>query len=179
MKHRHIIVVLTAALLLGSCAFPVESEHAIAPVETAEIALYARDVHPLLEASCATLDCHGSDRHALQLFAETGRRASATYRTTPAMLVQPDELEANVRALRVVDEGEPDIERGMVLRKPLALSEGGVAHVGRALWANRDDPAYVCLRAFLLREGETPAAHDACVAAYEKVKLPDRPAPPL
>lgn len=168
-RTRHTL--LAALLALGSCAFPVDSETAVPVVDAVDIDVYERDVHPLLEASCATLDCHGGDRRPLQLFAETGRRLRADYR---GALVQPDELVANVHALRTIDVGEPDLDRGMLLRKPLARSAGGAHHVGGDLWASRQHPGYVCLRAFLAREGDTPAAHQACVDAYELVKLRDR-----
>lgn len=169
MSRTH-LALLAALLALGSCAFPLDSETAV-PVDSVDFDVYARDVHPLLEASCATLDCHGGDRRPLQLFAETGRRLRAHYR---GELVQPDELRANVYALRTIDMGESDLDRGMLLLKPLARSAGGAHHVGGELWASRQHPGYVCLRAFLAREGDASGARQACVDAYELVKLRDR-----
>jgi hypothetical protein len=171
MSHVR-FAILAAMLALTSCAFPVESETAAPVVDAADVDAYERDVHPLLEASCATLDCHGADRRPLRLYAETGRRARAD---RLPLLVTRDELEANVRALRTLDLGEPDAESAMLLLKPLARSAGGVDHVGGDLWPSREAPGYVCLRAFLLRESDTPAARAACAAAYEEVRLPERP----
>lgn len=170
MSHlRHVVV--AAVLALDACAFPVASESPASGVDAADVDAYERDVHPMLEASCATLDCHGAERRPLRLYVETGRRLRAALRGQP---LTSEERDANIRALRTIDLGEPDVDRSMVLQKPLAVAAGGVAHVGRDVWLTRADPNYVCLRAFLTRESETAGARAACALAD---RLPDPPPP--
>ena len=159
-----------AALGLAACAFPAASEVEAPAIDDAALEAYAREVHPLLEASCATLDCHGADRRPLQLFAETGRRLGGELRGQP---LTRDEWTANVRALRTLDVGEPDPDHRMLLLKPLAVSAGGAAHVGGDVWPSRSTPGFVCLRAFVVGMSDTDEARAACAAAYEAVRLPD------
>jgi hypothetical protein len=162
---------LSAALVgLASCTVPVASEIAAPPVDDAAVDTYARELHPLLEASCATLDCHGADRRPLQLFSETGRRLRGDLRGEP---LTREEWLANVRALRTLDVGESDPDHQMLLLKPLAVSAGGAAHVGGDVWPDRAAPGYVCLRAFVVGDSDSDPARAACATAREAVKLPD------
>ena len=153
--------VLAAALALAACTGEPPGEQL---TRAGDVATYARDVHPYLEASCATLDCHGDRGRPLRLYAETGLRADAALRGQP---ITEAELRANVAALIGIDPSAgPDDH--LALRKPLSQGEGGIAHVGPKLWRNRDDPGYRCLRAWL-SGGSDPAA---CAAALAPVALP-------
>jgi hypothetical protein len=129
---------------------------------------YARDVHPILEARCATLDCHGVGDRPLRLYAETGLRAADDLRDQP---IDPAELAANVRATEALEPGaSPD--DALFIRKPLAESAGGVAHEGGDVWTGRDDPQLVCALAWLAGSSDEPAAAAACAIAAEQVALP-------
>lgn len=164
------------AALITSCAMPTQGEEPSA--FTRDATLFTADVHPLLEASCATLDCHGASRRPLRLYAETGRRVDRALRTEH---VTGAELAANMQSLFAIDEGArslANVDAWMVLTKPLALSAGGVHHVGGDLWPSRAHPAYVCVRAFLLGTSAEAASREACRLAYEEVKLPE-PEPPV
>ena len=138
------------------------------PVVDLDEAAYARDVHPIIEARCATLDCHGVDDRPLRLYAETGLRAADDLRDQP---IDPAELAANVRATEALEPGvSPD--DALFIRKPLAESAGGVAHEGGELWTGRDDPQLVCALAWLAGSSDEPAAVAACAIAAEEVALP-------
>lgn len=129
---------------------------------------YARDVHPILEARCATLDCHGVDDRPLRLYAETGLRARDDLRDLP---IESAELEANVRAIQAID---PDAEpaASLFVRKPLAPAAGGLAHEGGIVWADRDEPQLVCVLAWLAGASDEPTAAAACATAADQVALP-------
>jgi hypothetical protein len=129
---------------------------------------YARDVHPILEARCATLDCHGVDDRPLRLYAETGLRARDDLRDQP---IERDELLANVRAIEAIDPGVAPLD-GLVARKPLAAAEGGIWHEGGDIWSSREESQASCVLAWLAGTSDAPAAVEACRAAAEEVALP-------
>ena len=52
-------------------------------------AVYAREVHAVIEARCGTLDCHGDARRPLRIYAETGLRLRDELRGQP---LTPEEL---------------------------------------------------------------------------------------
>lgn len=128
---------------------------------------YSQHVHPLLEATCATLDCHGDTGRPLRLYAETGLRTDTTLRDLP---ITDAELARNVASLTGVDPEAP-IDRSLVLSKPLAENAGGLDHVGGDLWPSTTDPAYLCVRGWL--EGATTAIDAVCAEALAPVRLPD------
>ena len=125
---------------------------------------YARDVHPILEARCATLDCHGDPGRPLRLYAETGLRARDELRGLP---ITQAELEDDVRALFAVDPGA-DPSESFVLRKPLT---GTIDHVGGDVWPDAGDAQPTCVAGWLAGRSDMAIAA-ACAAALLEVALP-------
>lgn len=141
-------------------------------VESSDVATYTEYVHPLLEGTCATLDCHGSEGRPLRLYSATGLRIRADLRTPPgAPLIDAtdEELAANVLSIDAVDDGEPDVDRHFVLEKPLSSTGGGLHHYGGQIWTGRDDPAYRCVRSWLAGGAIDTAA---CATAAARDGLP-------
>lgn len=130
-------------------------------------AVYTREVHVVLEARCATLDCHGDSRRPLRLYAETGLRLRDELRGQP---LTAEELGDNLRAIEAVDPGAA-AEDHLLVRKPLAVAAGGQHHVGGELWATRTAAAPTCLVAFLAGHDDAALA-EACAAARAEVSLP-------
>lgn len=156
---------LALVFLAGACGVAAEGE---LPLVELDVEAYARDVHPILEARCATLDCHGVDDRPLRLYAETGLRARDELR---GLAIEGAELAANVRAIQAVDPAAvPD--DGLFVRKPLDAAAGGVAHEGGALWASRAEPQLVCVLAWVSGSSDQPDAATACQVAGEEVALP-------
>ena len=150
------------ALMPGCTGTPAEVPLATAP---SGLDPYARDVHPILEGRCATLDCHGDPGRPLRLFAETGLRAMDELRGQP---ITTEELEANARALAAVD---PDAlpRESLVLVKPL---RGGVGHAGGVIWQDASDPQPACVVGWLAGSSASAAVVSACAAAAPEVALP-------
>ena len=151
--------------VLASCAVAPQAELAH---QSAETASYATELHPILEARCATLDCHGDPGRPLRLYADTGLRARDDLRDAP---MTDDELAANVAALFGVDPFAESAAEQLVLLEPLAVSAGGVHHEGDDIWSSREDPGYRCVASFL--EGEVDRA--ACADARARDALPPAP----
>ena len=144
----------TLILVLAGCQ-DTAGTTALAP---GDANVYATSVHPILEARCATLDCHGDAGRPLRLYAATGLRASDALRDLPITLAELAANRASIAAL-AADE---------VIDKPRA---GGLAHEGGDLWA--DDAAHQlrCVRAWLA--GEDAAADCAAALAEPDVILRD------
>ena len=153
---------IAVALVVASACSGVDTGGS-QPLPDLDVDAYARDVHPILEARCATLDCHGVDDRPLRLYAETGLRARDDLRDQP---IEPGELAADVRAIEAIDPAAPPAD-SLFIRKP----SGAVFHVGGILWTARDDPQLLCALAWL--SGERDA--DACALAADQVALPPPP----
>lgn len=155
---------IVAAAALAACGY---ADQGTEPLEPLDEAVYVRDVHPIFEARCATLDCHGDPGRPLRLYAETGLRLRDELRDTP---ITDEELALDVEAARGVDPGVAP-GRSLILRKPLAAAAGGIEHEGGDLWTTRDEPQAACVLAWL--EGrEDDASRAACAAAAQEVALP-------
>jgi hypothetical protein len=153
-----------ALVVAGACA----RDQGVVTLDELDPDSYARDIQPIFEARCGTLDCHGVAGRPLRLYAETGLRARDDLRDLP---MTNDELLANVRAVEAIDPGSA-FDEGMMLRKPLAEAAGGVAHEGGDVWQERDEPQASCVIAWLRGESDDPAAQEACLAAAAEVALP-------
>lgn len=158
--------VLPRATLVALCllAAACQDTGGTQPLVSADEAAYAAYVQPVLEARCATLDCHGNVERPLRLYAATGLRASDLLRDRP---LAAEELTANVRSLAAVDPGATP-EASLVVSKPLA---GGQAHEGGELWTTADEPQVVCVRSWLA--GAVDVAACTTAAAQPDVKLRD------
>jgi hypothetical protein len=130
-----------------------------------DVEAYARDVHPILEARCATLDCHGDPRRPLRLYAETGLRAADELRGTSLTLA---ELLDNARSLSAVDP-DSDPSDSLVLTKPLRAR---VDHEGGDQWRDATDPQPTCVLGWLAGLSPTSATLAACAEARPEVALP-------
>lgn len=160
---------LWTALVLGLLAVAValtgcQSAEPTDTLAELDVATYQSQVDPYLGARCATLDCHGMAGRPLRIYSELGLRLRAELREQP---ITAEEQRLNVEAVAGLDPGVAALDH-LLLRKPLALAAGGIAHKGTQIWATRDDPGYRCLYGWM---AATPDAA-ACSAAYELVKIP-------
>lgn len=157
------LVALAGAALAAGC----QDVGGTVPLGTRDPAIYAREVHAVIEARCGTLDCHGDSRRPLRIYAETGLRLRDELRGQP---LTAEELGDNLRAIEAVDPGAA-AEEHLLVRKPLAVAAGGQKHLGGELWATRTAAAPTCLVAFLSGRDDAAMA-EACAAARAEVSLP-------
>ena len=153
---------LALALALGACSGPDPGSQLLAPAP--DLDAYTRDVHPILEARCGTLDCHGNADRPLRLYAETGLRASDPLRDTPITFA---ERAANVDAIAGVDD-PATVDGHIVLLKAL----GKMKHSGGAVWTRADEPQARCVRGWLAGESASAEVAAACATAATEVALP-------
>ena len=145
-------VAVAVAVAVAGCA-PEQSTEPVRELDQADYDL----VHPILEARCATLDCHGDPGRPFRMYAETGLRLRDDLR---GLAITQEELALNVRSIAAVD---PDDE--LLLSKPLA---GGLAHEGGDLWLDPLDPQPTCVASWLDHRLDA----DACAEAAVEVALP-------
>jgi hypothetical protein len=158
--------VTRALVALGAWVAACSGTNGTVPVATSadSLASYAGSVHAILEARCATLDCHGDPGRPLRLYAETGLRDADALRGQPITM---DELAANVRAIAAVDPGAP-ADTSIVMGKPL----GRYHHVGGVVWPAPDAAQPTCVRGWLAGISGDPAVAAACQQAAGEVALP-------
>ena len=155
------IVALLVALAATSCAGPDPGSEAAPPL--LDRAAYVRDVQPIFEARCATLDCHGNADRPLRLYAATGLRLAADR----DLAITAEELTANLEAASGLDD-PPNVDERLVLLKAL----GRMKHSGDAVWAGPSDPQYMCVRGWLAGASASAEIVAACATAATQVALP-------
>lgn len=153
--------VLPLVLLLAGCA----PEQSYQPLPADDVDVYIATVHPIMEARCGTIDCHGDPRRPLRLYSETGLRMGAD-RDLP---LTAEEYAANALALVSIDPTPARLEQHLVLSKPV---RGGVDHQGGVLWDSVAEPQYVCVRGWLGGTASDPVVVSACALAADEVVLP-------
>jgi hypothetical protein len=109
---------------------------------------------PILAARCANPSCHSDPDRPLFLYATHRRRLDPadTYLDTP---LSDDELTHNHLRASLFVEGLEDGSESLLLRKPLAVAEGGVHHAGITVFLDASDYGYRTLHAWI----ETALGH--------------------
>lgn len=102
------------------------------------------EVYPILIRDCGFPTCHGSEDRMFRIYGPGRSRLTDDLRAYEA--VTGDELSLSFSiALSMVDGEHP--EQSLLLKKPLALEAGGMAHggiddFGRNVYRTKDDEGY-------------------------------------
>lgn len=171
MTRAHSALLATTLGVIAASAGCAPADQGESYLEMSDVGAYTEYVHPLLEGTCATLDCHGSRGRPLRLYSTTGLRIRDDLRTpagVPEIPATDEELAANVRSIDAVDQDEVDVDARFVLSKPISDTGGGIHHHGGQIWYGRDDVAYRCVRAWLTGSIDV----DACAEAKVRDALP-------
>ncbi len=145
-----------------ACACAADDAEVLDVAASGGVEEFATYVQPVLEAGCASLDCHGVAGRPLRLYGRDGLRLDADLR---GMDATEQEVAANIRAIDGLTPAQGQIEDHLILRKPLAIAAGGMHHVGGELWLDQSDPAYRCLHAWLRAGVSDEAGQDVCAEA--------------
>jgi hypothetical protein len=117
-----------------------------------DFARFESNVYPVLLRDCAFHACHGGSERFFQVYGPG--RARLDPLRSPIDPPAPDEVMYSYnRALSMIDANDP--ESSLLLRKPLALAEGGSGHQGvdawqRDVYVSREEPGFLALRAWVL-----------------------------
>jgi len=148
MHQAPIIPAFVLAPLLAACTPAVDAR-----------ARFEADVVPVLEARCASSQCHG---------VAPGAEPEQTIDWTRTMFQLDDQgrladLDAAYATTRRVIVTDEDPSFSSLLRKPLPAAYGGTQHYGGACFPTPDDPDWVALRDWIAVEtdgGENVAPLD-------------------
>jgi hypothetical protein len=133
-------------------------EPAPEPIPEGDLARFAADVQPILDHRCATPSCHGRPDRALSIYS-SGRYRSDPARTFLSEPLTADELAANVRGVAAFTLDVDRLDDVLVVRKPLAIEQGGCWHAGGEIFGSVEDRDLRALRAWLaplVEEGGAP-----------------------
>lgn len=144
MRAELALAVVLAAHLSAGCDGPSMGGH---PILVGALGEFTSDVEPRLEARCAQGGCHGRRERPFALYAPGAYRADPT-RTHLDEPLDASEIAANAERVAAFASEGP-IDDCAVLRKPLAVSAGGVWHGGGDVFRDTSDPTYVAMRAWL------------------------------
>ncbi|KAB2905552.1 MAG: hypothetical protein F9K40_06675 [Kofleriaceae bacterium] len=154
-----------AALAGGGCTdTTIDGE----PVPALDLAFYAASVQRYVGYGCGSLDCHGEAGRMLRIYAEDGLRQSAELR---GEVIEASEIAANVASFAAIELDASSAADSLTLRKPLAVTAGGMAHEGGDVWLAVEEDGYRCLRGWLAGELTVEVAA-ACHAATTEVVPP-------
>ncbi len=124
---RALIAALVAAV---ACTLPDGNP----AVPAADPAVFRDEVYPILIADCGFNVCHGDPTRAFAVFGPgRGRLRADTDLDAP---VTAEELAVTFTRARSMLVSRDGVQHAPLLRKPLAIDDGGVRHGGTDAWGN-------------------------------------------
>ena len=130
--------------LAPGCAYPSIEDEAL-PIGPRDA--FVTEVQPVLDERCASAGCHGLEARPLALY------SAGMFRADPEMLHMDEPLtdaELYANALSVAAFALEEAQGECVLLcKPLSMRHGGCYHGGGEIFADRTDPGYRVIEAWL------------------------------
>jgi hypothetical protein len=168
---------------------PTQGLNATPPDQFLDYNSYVCTVMPVLVKRCSYLACHGNENHALRVYSPGKLRlGNPTTRMARDTLLTAQEVELNfesasgiVLAASAADRNPPNVQKVLLLGKPLRASAGGAEHHGVGIfpaYPNTDpnkDPEFQALLAWVA--GAKTAANQLspdCAKLFSTLKLTPR-----
>src|SRR6185503_19483134 len=80
------VVLVVVLVLAAACDRSAAATHALRALDADA---YTSEIHPLVEAKCASLDCHGAPGRPLRVYSEIGLRIRDDLRPDPGQMAPP------------------------------------------------------------------------------------------
>ena len=114
------------------------------------------EVYPVLIRDCGFPTCHGSEDRMFRIYGPGRSRLTDDLRAYEAVTGDEISLSFSI-ALSMVDARHP--EQSLLLKKPLALEAGGMAHggiddFGRNVYRTKDDEGYKVIEHWVMTAPE-------------------------
>jgi hypothetical protein len=191
---RSFVVVLVVVLIaVGAAGCPgLDPSHGLnttAPDQFLDYNTYVCNVMPVLVKRCSYTACHGNELHALRVYSPGKLRlGNPTTRMARDAIPTADEVELNfesasgiVLAATAAERNPPDVQKVLLLGKPLKASAGGAEHHGVGIfptYPNTDpnkDPEFQALLAWVAgaKTSATQLPTD-CANLFKQLKLTPR-----
>ena len=191
MRTRAFILVVLVAVGAAGCPGldPTHGLNPTPPDQFLDYNTYVCTVMPVLVKRCSYLACHGNELHALRIYSPGKLRlGNPTTRMARDALLSADEVELNFESASGIvlsstpaDRNPPDVQKVLLLGKPLRASAGGAEHHGVGIfptYPNTDankDPEFQALLAWVA--GAKTAANQLspdCAKVFSTLKLTPR-----
>jgi hypothetical protein len=187
---RSFFVVLVVVAAAGCPGLdPSHGLNATPPDQFLDYNTYVCTVMPVLIRRCSYTACHGNELHALRVYSPGKLRlGNPTTRMARDALLTGDEVELNfesasgiVLSATAAERNPPDVQKVLLLGKPLKAGAGGAEHHGVGIfpaYPNTDpnkDPEFQALLAWVAG-AKMPAGQltSDCMGLFTKLKLPPR-----
>ena len=145
--------------LLCGCPTPDPAKGIQSTADSLDYNYFVCNVQPVLARRCSYLACHGNPQHALRVYSPGKLRLTDDgTRNGRDGLLTADEVNLNFQSAAGLvitaspqDRAAPDVQRVLLLGKPLARREGGAEHHGVAIFPVfpaqhiADDPEFIAL----------------------------------
>jgi len=147
-QHGRSLLMLIA---LPACA---GGEEWIGALPAADYAHFEATAYPVLLRDCAFSECHGVEQRFFHVYGPG--RARLDPMLDPAAPATPDEVVASYKRAVSMLATDGDVERSLLLTKPLETSAGEQGHkgtdvLGRNVYSSASDPSYQALKAWGMR----------------------------
>src|SRR3954463_6354724 len=147
----------SAPLLLVAACTTVENGSAPSPDKSLDEAVFKCSVEPVLVRQCSYTARHGIAGAALRIYSPGKLRAAPPADIDAAIApLTAAEHHANFLSASGFKFGTADVLDNLLLRKPLAPSQGGYGHEGGAIFADSSDKEWLAIQAWLSGTGKCP-----------------------
>jgi hypothetical protein len=155
LRRRARSLLIVTGLALGACSYDVRERAIPTPSRTD----FAATAYPVLLRDCGFPACHGDHARFFQVFGPGRARLEAD--ADPYAPASEAELTLSYERARSMLSSPDGPALAPLLRKPLAVTEGGAEHEGDDVWGqpiyqSADDPNLRILRDWALRGGAAP-----------------------
>jgi hypothetical protein len=138
------------------------------PLPTPDGASFVREVYPLLLRDCAFSTCHGAPDRFLQLYGPGRARLDPVATKPDDPMTLPEVLRSYDRVRSMIATSD-QLDRSLLLTKPLEPSAGGQGHegvddFGRNVFLSNRDPNYVQIAQWAVSTGLPPSAAEVAAA---------------
>jgi hypothetical protein len=138
-----------ACALEVSCASGKPYEDALPDAST--YSQFQSQVYPVLLRDCAFPECHGGEHRFLQIYGP-GRVRLDPHSMSAEPATDAETMLSYQRALSMLVT-DADLDRSLLLTKPLEPSAGGQGHkgsdqLGRNVYRSKQDPGYAAIAAW-------------------------------
>jgi hypothetical protein len=151
MSFVHRVGSCLMLIALPACASGEEWNGALPAPDYAE---FEASVYPVLLRDCAFSECHGGKQRFFHVYGPGRVRLDPML--DPADPATPDEVRASYQRTVSMLATDGDVQRSLLLTKPLEAAVGGQGHkgtdtLGRNVYRSASDPSYQALKAWGMR----------------------------
>jgi hypothetical protein len=174
--------------LLSGCPSPDPAKGIMSTPDSLDYNYFVCNVQPVLIRRCSYLACHGNPQHALRIYSAGKLRLNDDgTRNGRDSLLTSDEVNLNFQSATGLvltatpqERAAPDLQKVLLLGKPLARREGGAEHHGVAIFpvfpakTVSDDPEFISLVLWVQGATQPKPLDSACQQVFDNLGIQPR-----